>query len=290
MPGDSPDRPGVVALVTELEVHRHVRVALAAGVTFAVLVFVLFAYLPGTDESLLYWASLAFVLAFAVFGLVASVLVGNAAYRRTLAVAGIDPGRRSPSTLAVLLGVAGWVLVPVGATLAVDRPGEGFRLGVALLTSGFVVLVVGGLGLKLVGALSVTHEWRPREAVAGAVAYTVLVAAPAVACPSGGPCLGTPDELVEAAVSLDPGSTGAAYAIATLGGGLLVGVALALRDAAPPHGFFAGTVAAVGALPVVAAATGDPVVVRTTALYLPVILGTVGACGGALVLAAGSGS
>lgn len=290
MPGDTPDRPGVAALVAELDVRRHVRVALAVGVAFAILVFVLFAYLPGTDESLLYWASLTFVLAFAVFGLVASVLVGSAVYRRTLAVAGIEPGRRSPSTLAVLVGLLGWVIVPVAATLAVDQPTEGFRLGVALLTSGFVALVVGGLGLKFVGALSVTHRWRPPEAVAGAVVYTVLVAAPAVACPSGGPCLGTPNELVASGAALDPGAVAPAYVIVTLGGGLLVGVGLALRDAAPPHGFFAGAVAAISALPVVAAATGDPAVVRTTALYLPVLLGTVGACGGALVIAARSWS
>jgi hypothetical protein len=190
---DRPDRPGVAALVAELEVRRHARTALVVGVGVALAVFVLFAYLPGTEGSILYWAGLAFVLASAVFGVIATVLVGREAYRRTLAVNGIEPGRRSPTTLAVVFGLAGWVLVPVAATLAVDAPGPGFRLAVALSTGGFVVLVVGGLGLKLVGALSLTHAWRPPEAVAGAVVYTALLAAPAVGCPSGGPCLGTPD-------------------------------------------------------------------------------------------------
>lgn len=290
MPADTPDRPGVAALVAELDVRRRVRVALVAGAGVALAVFLLFAYLPGTDESLLYWASLAFVLASAVAGLVASVLVAAAAYRRTVAVAGLEPGRRSPTTLAVLVGLAGWVLVPVAAAIAVDRPSAGVRLGVALLTSGFVALVSGGLGVKLAGALSVTHRWRPPAAVAGAVAYTALVAGPAVGCPAGGPCLGTPDELVATAVGLDPGATAPAYALVALGGGLLVGVALALRDAAPPHGFFAGAVAAIATLPVVAAATGDPAAVRTTALYLPLVLGAAGACGSALVLAARSRS
>lgn len=285
MPGDTPDRPGVAALVAELEVRRHARTAIGAGVAFALLVFVLFAYLPGTEESLLYWASLAFVLAFAVAGLVASLLVANAAYRRTLDVGDVDPVR-SPTTLAVLVGTVGWVGVPLAATLAVDRPTPGFRLGVALLTAGFVVLVVGGIGLKLVGALSVTHRWRPTAAAVGAVVYTLLIAAPAVACPSGGPCLDTPDRLVAATVGLDPGAVAPAYAAVAVGGGLLVGVGLALRDAAPPHGFFAGVVAAGSSLPIVAAATGDPAVVRTTALYLPIVLGTAGACGGALVIAA----
>jgi hypothetical protein len=298
---DSPDRPGVAALVAELEVRRHVRTAVAAGLAFALAVFLLFAYLPGTEESLLYWAALAFVLAFAVSGLVATVLLGYATYRRTLEVGGVDPGGPSGTTLAVVFGLLGWVLVPVAATLAfrqvsvglglvlgrttgAGEPG-GLSLLVAVVTGGFVVLAVGGLGLKFVTALSLSHEWRPREAAWAAVAYTALVAAPAVACPSGGPCLGTPDRLVVATVGLAFGAVSLAYAAVTLGGGLALGLVLGSRGAAPPHGFFAGCVAAASALPVVAAAAGDPVVVRTTALYLPVVLGTTAAAGSGVVLA-----
>ena len=287
---DRPDRPGVAALVAELEVRRHVRNAAIAGAGFALAVFLLFAYAPGTEESLLYWASLAFVLAFAVTGLVATVLLSYAAYRRTLAVSGAEPGRRSPTTLTVVFGLLGWVLVPVAVTLAFDRVTEGFALVVATVTGGFVVLVVGGLGLRLVTALSLSHEWRALDGAVAAAAYTALVAGPAIGCPSGGPCLGTPDRLVAATVGLEFGAVGPAYAAVVLGGGSLLGVVLGLRDAAPPHGFFAGIVAAVAALPVVAAATRDPSVVRVTALYLPVVLGTVAAVGGGVVYALGTGS
>jgi len=279
---DRPDRPGVAALVAELEVRRHVRTAAVAGIGFAALVFLLFAYLPGTDESLLYWASLSFVLAFAVVCLVAVVLVGRAAYRRTLSVNGIEPGGRSPTTVAALLGLLGWVVVPVVATLAVNVPSDAFRLTVALLTGGFVVLFVGGLGIKLVAALSLDHAWRPLDAAIGAAAYTAVVALPAVGCPAGGACLGTPDRLVAATVALDSSLVAPAYAGVVVVGGLLVGVALGLRGAAPSHGFFAGVAAAMSTLVVVAAATGQPSAVRSTALYLPVILGAVGAVGGAV--------
>jgi len=280
---DTPDRPGVAALAEELEVRRHARNGLVAGAVVAAVVFVVFAYLPGTDESLLYWAGLSFVLASAVAGLVTTVLVARAAYRRTLSVNGLDPGRRSPATLAVVAGLLGWVSVPVAAALAVDRPAEGFRLLVALVTGGFVALTVGGAGTRLAVALSLSHEWRPGAAAAGAVAYTTLLAAPAVGCASGGPCLGRPDALVAAVVGLDAGAVGPAYATVVLGGGLLVGAALGVRGAAPPHGFAAGVVAAVGVLPVVASASADPAVVRSTALYLPVLLGVVGAAGGSAV-------
>ena len=279
---DRPDRPGVAALVAELEVRRHVRTAAVAGIGFALVVFLLFAYLPGTDESLLYWASLSFVLAFAVVCLVAVVLVGRAAYRRTLSVNGIEPGGRSPTTVVALIGLLGWVVVPVVATLAVAVPSDAFRLTVALVTSGFVVLFVGSLGVKLVAALSLEHAWRPLDAAVGAVAYTVVVAAPAVGCPSGGACLGTPDQLVAATLALDSSLVAPAYATVVVVGGLLVGFGLGVRGTAPPHGFFAGVVAAMSTLVVVAAATGEPSAVRSTALYLPVLLGTVGAVGGAI--------
>jgi hypothetical protein len=287
---DRPDRPGVAALIAELEVRRHVRTAVIAGIGFAALVFLLFAYLPGTDESLLYWGSLTVVLAFAVGCLVAGVLVGRAAYRRTLSVNGIEPGRRSPTTLAAVLGLLGWVIVPVVATLAVEIPGEGFRLTVALLTSGFVVLVVGSLGLKLVAALSLSHVWRPLDAAVGAVAYTALVALPAVGCPSGGPCLGTPNRLVAAVLALDPTLVSSVYAGGVLVGGLLIGFVLGLRGAAPPHGFFAGVVASMSTLIIVAATTADPTALRSTALYLPILLGTTGALGGAVAVVTGGNS
>lgn len=285
MPTDDPARPGVAALLAELEVRRRARIALAVAVAFALAVFLAFAYLPGTEESLLYWASLAAVLAFAVFALVATILVGAAAHRRALAGSRLDPGRPSPTTLAVAVGLLGWVAVPVVASVALAEPNPADRLAVALATAGFVVLVVGGLGLKVVGALSLTHAWRPATAAAGVVAYTALVAAPAVACPSEGPCLGTPDQLVAATVGLDPGAVGVAYALVVLGGGVVVGAAQGLRGAAPPHGFLAGVVACLSTLPIVAAATGDPATVRTTALYLPLVLGTAGAVGGAVVVA-----
>lgn len=282
--GDRPDRPRVGALVAELEVKRHVRTALVVGVAFALVVFVLFAYLPGTDESLLFWAGLTFVLASAVAGLVGTVLVGRAAYRRTLEVDGIEPGRRSATTLALVFGLAGWILVPVAATLVFDRPNEGFRLAVALVTSGFVVVVVGSLGLKLVAALSLTHEWRPLDAALASVGYTTLVAVPAVGCPTGGFCLGTPDHVVTASVGLDATAVSPAYALTTVGGAVVVGAALGFRGATPTNGFLPGAVAALSTLPVVAAAAGDPSVVRSTALYLPMVLGLVGAVGCALAL------
>lgn len=278
---DRPDRPGVAALVEELDVRRHARTALVVGVAFAAVVFLLFAYLPGTEESLVFWAGLSFVLAFSVFGLVATVLVGVAAYRRALEVRGAEPGRRSPSTLAIVFGLLGWVLVPVAATLAFERPSEGLRLAIALLTSGFIALTAGGVGLRIVGALTLDHVWRPPEAVLAAVVYTVGVAAPALGCPSGRFCLGTPDTLVAATVGLQAGAVTPAYAAVALGSGFVIGIALGFRRATPPHGFFAGAVAALSVLPIVAAASGDPSVVRTTALYLPFILGTVAAFGNA---------
>lgn len=282
---DRPDRPGVTALIAELNVRRHARVAVGVGIGFALLVFVLFAYLPGTDESILYWASLTFVLAFAASVLVAAVLVGQAAYRRTRELNDTEPGTRSATTLAILFGALGWLLVPVIAAVALGRLSPEQQLSVALLSAGFAAVVVGGLGLKLVGALSLSHEWRPQSALVGAIVYTALVAAPAVAPTAR---LGTPNELVTAVVGLDPTAVAPTYAAVTLGGGFLLGAALALRSAAPPHGFFAGVVAAVSVLPIVAATTATPEVVRTTGLYLPVLLGTVSAAGGGVVIAARS--
>ena len=52
--GGAPDRPGVAAHLEALAVRRHVRRGLANGVAVATLVFGLSAYLPGTEESLVY--------------------------------------------------------------------------------------------------------------------------------------------------------------------------------------------------------------------------------------------
>lgn len=286
MSADRPDRPGVAALAEELAVRRRVRFAITVGAAVALTVFVLFAYLPGTDESLLYWAALTFVLGAAVAGLLATLSVGYAAYRRTLDVNDLEPGRPAPTTLAVVLGALGGVFVPVTATLAFDRMTAGFELLLATVTGGFVVLVVGGLGVRLVGALSLDHEWRPRYAAAGGTVYTALVVIPAVGCAARGPCLGTPDALVAALLEPSLAPVAPEYALASVGGGVLLGAAFGLRRVSPAHGFFAGCVATVGSLPVVAATAGDPETVRLAALYLPAILGIVAALGSAAVLAA----
>lgn len=288
MSADTPDRPGVAALVEELEVRRHARSGLVTGAVVAAVVFLVFAYLPGTEESIVYWAALAVVLATGVAGLVTTVLVARAAYRRTRSVQDVAGSGRSPATLAVVVGVLGWVLVPVATALLLEAATPGVRLVVALATGGFVALAVGGLGLRLVVALSLTHEWRPGAGLAGAVAYTAVVAVPAVGCPSAMGCLGTPDSLVVAVLGFAPGAVATAYLAVVVVGGLLVGGGLGLYGAAPSHGFAAGVVAAIAALPVVAAASGDPGVVGTTALYLPVLLGAVGAVGGAAALVARS--
>ena len=73
----APDRPSVAALLEALAVRRHARRGLAAGAAVATLVFGLFAYLPGTEESLVYWAGLSVVLAAGVADLVTTVLVAR---------------------------------------------------------------------------------------------------------------------------------------------------------------------------------------------------------------------
>lgn len=261
--------------------RRHARRGLAAGAAVGAVVFLAFAYIPGTEESLLYWAALAVVLASAVAALVTTVMVARAARRRTRAVQGVEHRRRSPATLAALVGLLGWVLVWVGASVGLEEPSAGLRLVVALVTSGFAALVVGGLAVRLAVALSLSHAWRPGAAAGGAVAYTALVAAPAVGCPSGGPCLDTPEGLVAAVVGADPGVVAPSYAAVVVAGGLLVGAVLGRRGASPPHAVAAGVVATVAVLPLVAAASGDPVVVRMTSLYLPALLGGVAAAGAA---------
>jgi hypothetical protein len=173
---DRPDRPGVAALVAELEVRRHVRTGLLVGGGFAIAVFALFAYLPGTQESLLYWVALTFVLGSAVSGLVTTGLIAQAAYQRTLAVNDLESAGPSSTTLAVVVGLLGWVLVPVAATLAFDEvtgglaialgrttapgPAGGLTLLVSVVTGAFAVVTIGGLGVGLVSALSLVRARR----------------------------------------------------------------------------------------------------------------------------------
>jgi uncharacterized membrane protein YidH (DUF202 family) len=269
---------------------------LAAGVALATLVFCLSAYLPGTEESLVSWAGLSVVLAAGVAGLVTAVLVARAVLRRTRAVHDIERGRRSLATLAVLLGVAGWLVVAVAAPLVVDRPDAGLRLAVALVSGGFVALAVGGLAVRVAVALSVSHAWRPRATAAGAVADTAVLAAPAVGCPSGGPCLDTPNGLVAAVAGVDAGAVAPTYAAVVVAGGLVVGATLGnaarhrqtrsppgpwrptrhSRSRRPPPGSRAPSGRWRGRQR------------RTTARYLPVLVGTVSGTGAVAVHAAGS--
>lgn len=268
--------------------RRHVRRGLATGVAVAALVFVGFAYLPGTEESLLYWAGLSVVLATGVAGLVTTLLVARAAVRRTRAVHDLERDRRSPATRAVLVGLGGWLVVAVAATLPLDRPDAGLRLVVATVAGGFLALATGGLAVRVAVALSVTHAWRPRAVAAAAVADTAVLAAPAVGCPSGGPCLDTPDRLAGAVAGLDPTGVAAGYVAVVVVGSLAVGAVLGWRAVSPPNAVAAGGVAAVATLPLAAAATGDPGAVRATALYLPVLAGLFAGIGATAALAASS--
>jgi hypothetical protein len=278
----------VAALLEDLRVRRHVRRGLATGVAVAALVFVAFAYLPGTEESLLYWAGLSVVLATGVAGLVTTLLVARAAVRRTRAVHDLERDRRSPATRAVLVGLGGWLVVAVAATLLLDRPDAGLRLVVATVAGGFLALATGGLAVRVAVALSVTHAWRPRAVAAAAVADTAVLAAPAVGCPSGGPCLDTPDRLAGAVAGLDPTGVAAGYVAVVVVGSLAVGAVLGWRTVSPPNAVAAGGVAAVATLPLAAAATGDPGAVRATALYLPVLAGLFAGIGATAALAASS--
>ena len=106
MSGGAPDRPGVAALLETLAVRRHVRRGLASGVGVATLVFGLSVYLPGTEESLVYWAGQSIVLAAGVASLVTAVLAARAVLRWTRTVHGIERGRRSPASRAVRSGSA----------------------------------------------------------------------------------------------------------------------------------------------------------------------------------------
>jgi len=285
---DTPDRPGIAALLDELEVRRHACRGVATGFGVAAVVFLVFAYLPGTEESLWYWAGLSVVLATGLAALVTTVLVARAALQRTRAVHDVERDRRPPATRAFLVGVGGWLVVSVAATLILDRPDAGIRLVVAALAGGFLALATGGLAVRVAVALSISHDWRPRAVAAAAVVHTAVLAAPAVGCPSGGPCLDTPNRLVAAVTGLDPSGLAAGYLAVVVVGGLAVGAALGWRGLSPPNAVAAGGIAAVAMLPLAAAAAGDPGVIRTTAVYLPVLAGTVSGIGAAAALAASS--
>ena len=212
----------MAALLEALAVGHHARDP-ATGVAVATLFFGLSAYLPGIEESLVYWAGLSVVLAAGVAGLVTTVLVARAVIRRTRAV-----------------------------------------------------------------ALSVSHAWRPRATAAGAVADTAVLAAPAVGCPSGGPCLDTPNRLVAGLAGVDAGAVVPTHAGVVVAGGFVVGATLGNRGVQPANAVAAGAVAAIASLPLAAAAAGDAGTVRTTARYLPVLAGAVSGTGPVGALAAGT--
>lgn len=275
-----PDGSGVAALVAELDVRRHLRVALVTAVGFSLAVFVLFAYLPGTAYPLPYWGALSFVLAFAVFVLVATALVARAAYRRTLAETGGER-RRSPYAAAVVVGAVGWVGVEVALATGTVPPRPVAVLVAALVSTSFLAAALAAVGLWVVVSLSLSHRWRPAPGALGAGIYTTVVVGPAAPCAVGSACPGSPVGLALLVATGDPGVVPAGYATAVIVAGLAIGGSLVTLDAAPPHGFLAGAVAGLAALPVVAASAGDPGLLRTGGPTLPLALGVVGAVGGA---------
>ncbi|MFW6046059.1 MAG: hypothetical protein ACOC8O_04300, partial [Natronomonas sp.] len=102
----------------------------------------------------------------------------------------------------------------------------------------------------------------------------------------GGPIprLGTPQELLapllDTGFAIDP-----LYAVSVLGGGFAIGAILSFRGIPASHSIVAGTVAAVAVLPIVAATSGEPNIVRTSSIYLPIVLGSVGVLGVGVVRA-----
>lgn len=262
-------------MVEKLNVERHARVSVVIGVVVSLVVFVLFAYLPGTEESLLFWAALAFVLAFAIVVLLVSILVGREAYHLAIATDDADSGRRSPITIAAVVGLFGWIGVPVVTTLLAPAVPE---TPVVALTAGFASLTVGAVGTAVVAALSLETRWHPSAVVGGSVVYTAVVVVPGLGAQFR---IDTPDRLVAAALSLDPAGVSPLYAAVVVAGGLAVGFFFGVRKVAPAHGFVVGTVAAISALPIVAA-TGDTVAIRASGIYLPILLGGVCSVGAAV--------
>ena len=87
---------------------------------------------------------------------------------------------------------------------------------------------------------------------------------------------------------VDAGAVAPAYAAVVVAGALVVSATLGNRGAPPPNAVAAGAVAAIASLPLAAAAAGDADTVRTTARYLPVLVGTVSGTGAVVALAVGS--
>ncbi|MEF8782014.1 MAG: hypothetical protein V5A39_04305 [Haloarculaceae archaeon] len=73
---------GRTAFLEALRVRQNAVRGFVAGILFTAAVFLVFVVLPaGTDQSMLYYLALAFVLALTVGGLATVVLVGIRAYR-----------------------------------------------------------------------------------------------------------------------------------------------------------------------------------------------------------------
>lgn len=278
MSRDRPDRPGVAAFAAELDVDRNARTALAVAIGFSALVFLRYAYLPGTDEPVVYWLGLSFVLAFAVFVLVLVGLVARTAYRQTREDLPTDGGGLSPPTIAFVVGLVGWIAAPI--LIAIGTGTESTSLAghnfVLLVQGCFGAILVGSVGVHVAAALSIHHRWYPGDAAIASIAYSAVVFTPSVGGPI--PRLGTPHELLApllgTGIAIDP-----LYAVSVLGGGFAIGAILSFRGIPASHSIVAGTVAAVAVLPIVAATAADPNVVRTSSIYLPIVLGSVGILG-----------
>lgn len=278
VPRDRPERPGVAAIVAELDVRRHALTALAVALIISAVVFLRYVYLPGTEEPVAFWFGLSFVLAFGVFVLVLVGLVARTAYRRTRSADDSAGSGFSPTSIALLVALAGWIGIPVFLTIvsAADPTTLDELPILHLVWASSGTLVVGSVGIRLVSVFSVDHRWHLGDATLASITYSAVVFVPSVGDPL--PRLGTPDSLVASpfhvAVGVDP-----LYAITVLGGGVVIGAILALGGVPASHAVVAGTVATVSTLPIVAATTTDSSTVRTTSLFLPVVLGSAGLLG-----------
>jgi len=85
------ERPGVANVVAALNVRRQARRGFGVGVGFALVVFVLFVYLPGSNRPELFYVALAFVLAVSLGLLATAAFVAVAAYRLAGELDPIDP-------------------------------------------------------------------------------------------------------------------------------------------------------------------------------------------------------
>lgn len=230
----------------------------------------------------MYWLGLTFVLAFAVFVLVLVGLVARTAYRRTREDHPTDGGGLSPPTIGFVVGLMGWIAVPV--FLAIGTGTESTSLvghHVVLLVQGFFgAILVGSVGVHVAAAVSIHHRWYPGEAAIASIAYSAVLFIPSIGGPI--PRLGTPHELLApllgAGIAIDP-----LYAVSVLGGGFAIGAILSFRGIPASHSVVAGTVAAVAVLPIVAATSGESNIVRMSSIYLPIVLGSVGVFGAGVV-------